>query len=196
MTDEPDSPPQVARPSGWYAHPSENGREAWWTGLDWDLGYTRKRRQKTQLLPAPGPGYYANPRDAALSAWWTGSEWDYQRTEPRSEPTQAIGASVSIAELGAPSMNADNSKPKGWPGVGIAMYAIGSITALSALIAGIALIAHKTTTYGGLISDERVTHPFTGAGIAVLIGGLLNSVLWFVVGALCRAQGNRATAGH
>lgn len=67
--------------------------------------------------------------------------------------------------------------------LGGAMYAIAGLIAIGALISGFLLLTHSVQDCTGLFCTP--THPFVGAGAAVLVGGLINGGIIAVVGYLC-----------
>ena len=61
------------------------------------------------------------------------------------------------------------------------VYIIAVLTLLAALIAGIALIAHTEPSDCFDSFCDGSAHPFAGAGIAILVGGVAQASLWCVL---------------
>lgn len=79
------------------------------------------------------------------------------------------------------------------------MYTLAVLAGAAALIAGFALLVHTIPSscssdgFGGTFCDSK-THPFIGAGAALLIGGMIQVIVLSIVGRLCTAVSDLRTA--
>lgn len=104
----------------------------------------------------------------------------------------AAAREIGDEELGAPSTSQRPGPPTTaedglWTAAGF-VYVVAVLTLAAAVVAGIALILHKDTSCPSNPFDSSVdvacggaTYPFRGAGVAILIGGVVQAGLWFVL---------------
>lgn len=103
---------------------------------------------------------------------------NYQPPPPPTYPLPARPQTSSLASMGS------------------FITAVGILAGLGAVVSGIALAIHKVTTctnpFDASLCDTT-THPFVGAGIGLIVGGIIEAIVICTVGHLCKVvAGQRA----
>lgn len=108
-----------------------------------------------------------------------------------------------VAAHAEPTPPAPPLTPDRLEGLGAFVNVIAVLVGVGALIGGIALIAHTgqncianpyNDVFGTDLSDCTKTHPFAGTGAALLVGGLLEAVVFATVARLCHIVATLRTA--
>ena len=132
-----------------------------------------------------GGAWYIDPKDHSQEKYWTGSSWSEQ-TRPRT-PDAILAPGPRAPVPRAPSSKQEQS---GLSTIAGACYLIAASIALSAVGGGIALISHQVCGLNGVGTSRHAcsaaarAHPFEVAGLAAIIGGLLQALVVAFVGYL------------
>lgn len=124
------------------------------------------------------PGWYVDPENQDRERYWNGGSWQ-RDTRPLS------GAATAFADPSTAGVQAAPRREDGLQTTGGVLYIVAVLIGLGAVISGGYLLAHTTPSgcFDGICGSQR--HPYIAAGVAVLIGGLVQACVVAVVGRLC-----------